>query len=233
MDSIESFFSPLSHSLKICGVTLASDAEQLVSLQVPALGINFWPQSKRYCPPEEAVVFLPALAEQIVRVGVFVNNARENWSLLSRENAIDIIQLHGDEDDEELRFFLNQGIPVIRSLALQPDADLAQVSSHYQEISQSCLGSLALLLDAHAPGVYGGTGETIDWVQAAGFIQQCAPLPVLLAGGITPTNAQEAVEVTRAAALDVASGAESSPGKKDFAKVMALQSATQTAPVKP
>ncbi|MGJ8724868.1 MAG: phosphoribosylanthranilate isomerase [Roseibacillus sp.] len=226
MDGLQSFLSSADPSLKICGVTNPSDAEKLAQLKVSALGINFWPQSKRYCPAEDALTFLPGLAGKIVRVGVFVNNARQVAPELVFKGALDAIQLHGDEDDEELAEFLTSGVPVIRSLALKPDDNLAAVIGHYQALSQKSGGTLALLLDAHAPGVYGGTGETIDWNQAAEFIQ-LSPLPVLLAGGIIPENAAEAATIAKPAALDIASGAESAPGIKDFVKVAALQAATQ------
>ncbi len=227
MDGLSSFLSPEHSSLKICGVTTAEDAKHLASLSVPALGINFWPPSKRYCPSEVALEFLPLLGGKIVRVGVFVNNARELAPTLLEKNALDAIQLHGDEDDAELVEFLSQGHTVIRSLALQADASLAEMSAHYRKLAAPHAGKLALLLDAHAPGLYGGTGETIDWGQAGEFVRLASPLPVLLAGGIVPDNAQEALQTTRPAALDIASGAESAPGIKDFAKVSSLLSATR------
>ena len=226
MDGLQSFLSPAEPSLKICGVTIASEAEQLAQLKIPALGINFWPQSKRYCAAEKALSFLPSLSGKIVRVGVFVNNAREVAPQLLAANALDAIQLHGDEDDEELTEFLEKDLTVIRSLSLKADDNLEAVIAHYQALAQTSGGTLALLLDAHAPGVYGGTGETIDWNQAGKFVQ-LSPLPVLLAGGLVPNNAREAIALTNPAAIDIASGAESSPGIKDFAKVVALQAATQ------
>lgn len=230
MDNLQAFLSPETPSLKICGVTSLDDAEQLVTAQVPALGINFWPHSKRYCPPEAASAILTPLQDRIVRVGVFVNNARELTPSLLAKRKLDIIQLHGDEDDSELRSFLEEGVPVIRSLALSTGADLTEVASHYQELASQTGGTLSLLLDAHAPGLYGGTGKTIDWEQAATFIKLAAPLPVLLAGGIVPNNAEEAIRIAQPAGLDVASGGESAPGVKNFEKVAALLAATQTLP---
>ena len=228
MDDISVFLSPQSPSLKICGITSASDAEKLATKKVPALGINFWPKSKRYCPPDNAITFLPSLKEKIIRVGVFVNNAQKLAPELFEKDLLDIVQLHGDESDEEALLFLNQGIPVIRSLALSPDSSLSELCAHYQKLSQNTAAPLALLLDTHAPGLYGGTGQTIDWQQAATFIRQCSPLPVLLAGGIKPNNAKDAIEQTHPAGLDIASGAEISPGIKDFKKVNALLDATNS-----
>ncbi|GHC50051.1 phosphoribosylanthranilate isomerase [Roseibacillus persicicus] len=229
MNVVEAFLSPASPSLKICGVTSPTDAQGLIDKKVPAIGINFWPKSKRYCSPDEALEFLPALRGQIARVGVFVNNARQLAPDLLAAKAIDLVQLHGDEDDEELIGLLAQDVPVIRALSLQSSDHLPSVVGHYENLLASHPGTLALLLDAHAPGVYGGTGETIDWEQAGEFIRLASPLPVLLAGGIVPENAAKALRLTRPAGLDVASGAESSPGVKDFEKVSQLLVATQTA----
>ncbi|MBK1835414.1 phosphoribosylanthranilate isomerase [Roseibacillus ishigakijimensis] len=227
MDGLAPFFSTSPPSLKVCGVTTARDAEELVRLGVPAMGINFWPPSKRFCSEQDAAAFLPTLRGRIVRVGVFVNNARELGPRLHASGALDGVQLHGDESDEELETLLAEGIPTIRSLALSRDADLETVAAHYQALASGQDAPFALLLDAHAPGVYGGTGQTIDWEQAAAFIRLAAPLPVLLAGGIVPENAAEALATTTAAGLDVASGAESAPGVKDFCKVRELLAATR------
>ncbi len=220
---LSSFLSPKHPSLKVCGITQSEDAQRLVAEQVPALGVNFWPSSKRYCNPQQAEQFLLKVASQIVRVGVFVNNAPQIAPSLLERNLIDIVQLHGDESERELLDFLAKGVPVIRSLSLPADANLKALAKHYLTIQeQAHEGQVALLLDAHAPGVYGGTGQTIDWEQAAEFIAQVSPIPVLLAGGLTPENAAEATRVTQPAGLDVASGAEISPGIKDFTKVSQL-----------
>lgn len=204
------FLDPKSCSLKICGVTLASDAEQLADLKVDALGANFWPKSKRYLDPEKAD-FLKDLADRILRVGVFVNAGTDLPRRLYEEGYIDAVQLHGDEPASELLILSEAGVPLIRAATLagaKPPAVPA-----------------ALLLDAHAPGVYGGTGQTIDWEAAATFVREYPRLPVILAGGIVPENAAEAIRHVRPCAIDIASGAESAPGIKDFDKVRALQAA--------
>ncbi|GAA5482450.1 phosphoribosylanthranilate isomerase [Haloferula sargassicola] len=204
------FLDPSCCSLKICGVTLPADADRLVELGVDALGANFWPKSKRYLDPAKAG-FLADLAGRILRVGVFVNAGTDPPRELFEAGFIDAVQLHGDEPESDLHTLAGHGIPVIRSATLsnaQPPAVPA-----------------ALLLDAHAPGVYGGTGRTIDWPAAADFIRQHSGLPVILAGGIVPGNAAEAVRLVRPCAIDIASGAESAPGIKDFDKVRALQAA--------
>lgn len=209
---LSNFFSS-QPSLKICGVTTSSDARKLVELGVHALGLNFWPNSKRYCAPKSARTFAPSLSGQILRVGVFVNNSRPLAEDLFEEGLIDVVQLHGDELLQDVDYFLKKNIPVIRAVsALKlPAGDLPTEN-------------FALLIDTPAGKDYGGTGQTFDWSIAREFIHSHPGLPVILAGGITPLNAGEALQATHPAALDVASGAEISPGHKDFTKVSSLLS---------
>ncbi|WP_052573054.1 phosphoribosylanthranilate isomerase [Haloferula sp. BvORR071] len=206
------FLAPAPVSLKICGVTLADDAERLVELGVEALGANFWPQSKRYLDPA-AADFLRGLAGRILRVGVFVNAGPDLPRRLVEQGLIDVVQLHGDETPEDARIFREAGIPFIKAIGVQGLEDLARVRDY---------GAAAILLDAHAPGLYGGTGKTIDWALARAFAGENPDLPLVLAGGITPENVADAVTAVLPAALDVASGAELRPGVKDFAKVEQL-----------
>ncbi|MCW1921769.1 phosphoribosylanthranilate isomerase [Luteolibacter arcticus] len=213
--SPDRFLSPAAASLKICGVTLAKDAERLAELGVEALGANFWPNSKRYLAPERAG-FLKELEGRILRVGVFVNPDLKLPARLFREGLIDVVQLHGDETPDDVVRLKEAGIPVIKALGVRALGDLQRAHE---------FGADGILLDAHAPGVYGGTGETIDWTLARRFVEENQELPVILAGGITPDNAAAAIAAVRPAALDVASGAEESPGVKDFEKVEALLTA--------
>lgn len=217
-DLLTNFLDPSAPSLKVCGVTLPDDAEQLAALGVPALGVNFWPQSKRYCSPESAANFLPALKDRILRVGVFVNSGPELPAQLFQDGLIDLIQFHGDETPEDCVAFAALNIPFIKAIGVNSAASLEH-SEDYR--------AAGLLLDAHAPGIYGGTGETIDWTLARQFIDSHPDLPLILAGGITPDNAADALATVRPAALDVASGSESEPGIKDFTKVSALQKVVQ------
>lgn len=213
--SPDCFLSAAKPSLKICGVTLAADATRLAEMGVDALGANFWPESKRYLPPEQAD-FLKSLAGKILRVGVFVNAGHELPMRLFHEGFIDLVQLHGDETPDDARPLAEAGIPFVKAIGVRGAADLARARD---------FGARAILLDAHAPGIYGGTGETIDWDLAASFARENPDLSLILAGGITAANAAEAIATVHPAALDVASGAESGPGVKDFSKVAALLAA--------
>ncbi len=210
---IGAFFSPETTSLKVCGITRPEDAWALVEREVPALGINFWQQSKRYCSPERAQEYAPAVAGQILRVGVFVNAPEAEVLACYEQNLIDVAQFHGDEDEAYLADFTRHALPFIKAIGVSAPADLAQLQRFHTPY---------LLLDAHAPGVYGGTGESIDWTLAGQTVRANPDLAIMLAGGVRPDNAAEATKVVLPCALDVASGAESAPGVKDMAKVQAL-----------
>lgn len=212
------FLEPKNVSLKICGVKLEADAERLAALGVDAVGFNFWPQSKRYLDPCDGV-WMKGLAGRILRVGVFVNEASDLPFRLFGDGMIDVVQLHGDEDAAAVRRFSEAGIPVIKAVGVKAAGDIAAAGAFPAD---------AILLDAHAPQVFGGTGETFDWRLALDFKKRFPETPVVLAGGITPQNAASAVAEVAPAALDVASGAEISPGVKDFGKVEALLAACRS-----
>ncbi|MES2995528.1 MAG: phosphoribosylanthranilate isomerase [Verrucomicrobiota bacterium] len=215
MSTAAAFFDPAHVSLKICGVTRRDDAERLAAMKVHALGVNFWPQSKRYLAPENAA-WLGLLGGRILRVGVFVNESSDLPLRLVRDGLLDVIQFHGDETPADCAMVRDAGVPFIKAIGVKTSADL----DHAAEF-----GANAVLLDAHAPGIYGGTGRAFDWTEAAAFQKAHPETPVILAGGLVPENARAAVTTVRPAALDVASGAEIGPGVKDFAKVAALLAA--------
>jgi len=218
---LQLFLDPATPSLKVCGVTTPDDAAQLATLGVPALGVNFWPQSKRYCSPESAAAFLPALEDRILRVGVFVNADPALPLRLMREGLLDLVQFHGDETTEDCAAFAQHDLPFLKAIGLDSPAALETAHEFHAQ---------AILLDAHAPGLYGGTGQTINWTLARHFVDTNPTLPLILAGGITPDNAAAALAAVHPAALDVASGSESAPGIKDFTKVQALLAACRTNP---
>lgn len=206
----QDFYSPKT-SVKICGITSASDADLLANLGVDALGINFWPRSSRYCSADVAESFLPSLKGRILRVGVFVNNSRPLADELIAKDLIDVVQLHGDETLADIHYFLEKRVPVIRAVSAEALPDY-----HIPE------ENFALLIDTPAGTDYGGTGRTFDWSIAQKYIETYPEVSVILAGGINPENAEAAIEQVKPAAIDIASGAEESPGIKDSMKVRAL-----------
>ncbi len=220
MPLLENFLDPDTVSLKICGVTKREDGEQLAAMGVDALGVNFWPKSKRFLSADEAG-WLHELHGKILRVGVFVNEAPELPLRLVRDGYLDLIQLHGDETPEDTAVYREAGVPFIKAIGVKTRADLERAGE---------FGALGILLDAHAPGIYGGTGEVFNWELASAFRRNHPEIPILLAGGIVPENARLAAMSVRPAGLDVASGAEISPGIKDFQKVAAFLTALQRQP---
>lgn len=212
MSLLARFLDPSHVSLKVCGVTRADDAHTLVELGVDAIGVNFWPGSKRYLAPESAT-WLKNLSGKILRVGVFVNEPSALPLRLVRDGLIDVVQLHGDESPADGAIFREQGIPFLKAIGVKSAADLDTADD---------FGASAILLDAHAPGIYGGTGQTMDWNTAHIFRNSHPHLPVILAGGIVPENAAAAAAAVKPAALDTASGVESTPGIKDRQKIKAL-----------
>jgi phosphoribosylanthranilate isomerase len=219
--TLASFFAQDSCSIKICGVKTAADAQALVDLGIAALGVNFWPLSKRFIEHDEAAPWLREVATKILRVGVFVNATSDLIEEIYSKELIDIAQLHGDETPEQLSQLLSRGVPCIKALGIRDAGDVPH--------AQDYVGSLGLLLDTAAPGVYGGTGATFDWSLAQDVQALLPQMPILLAGGITAENAESAVVAVRPCAIDIASGAEISPGVKDIDKVRAIQSAVNRA----
>jgi len=150
---MKKFISRESISLKVCGVINQEDAERLVEMNVGALGVNFWPQSKRYCSEVKAD-FLKPLENRICRVGVFVNADKSVPQRLLDEGYIDVAQFHGDEDLDYCEYFADRDLPYFRAVGVRDKQSIAGLDL------PKCMG---ILLDAYAPNVYGGTGETCDW----------------------------------------------------------------------
>jgi len=215
---LESFLDPAFTSLKVCGVTRREDALHLVHLSVDAVGANFWPHSKRFIKPSDAA-WLHEIRHGILRVGVFVNQPADESLRLWEDGLIDVIQLHGDEGHAHHDVLAAAGAPFFQAIAITPDGNPTAVIP---------AAAAAILLDAHAPGVYGGTGVVIDWHAARKLRDAHPTTPVILAGGITPENAAAAIRAVRPAALDTASGVESAPRIKDPEKIERLVAAIRS-----
>ncbi len=205
------FLSNNECGLKICGVTLRKDAQMLLEENVPALGVNFWPQSKRFISPTDASPWLKEIQGKILRVGVFVNPTHEEIAEILQQGIIDVAQLHGHESPEFMEEIRTKNFPVIKAWGVKSTDDHLGLAAYSR--------ADAWLLDTPAPGIFGGTGEAFDWSLATSVAERYPNQPILLAGGITAENAAAAVQMLRPSALDVASGAEISPGRKDRAKV--------------
>lgn len=203
-----------SHTLtKICGLTSLLEALQCAEAGADAIGINFYPRSKRYHPLDRAALWLTKLPSRLVRVAVLVNPPADELHRIANSGVIDVLQFHGDESPETLAAARCYGLPLIKALPLRPDTTISSLQAWPAD---------ALLLDAYAPGTYGGTGHTIDWTHAAAVIAELAPFPIILSGGLTAVNIHAAVSLTHPAGVDVASGVELAPGRKDPDQVRAF-----------
>jgi len=146
--------SAISPAVKICGLTQEQQARDIIALGADALGINFWPKSKRYLPVEQAATWLPAVKDLTTLVAVMVNPEPALLDTLLKENLVHILQLHGDEPPAEVQFLMDAGAQVIKALQVRDEHSLDQIGDYACE---------TILLDAYNPGLYGGAGETFPW----------------------------------------------------------------------
>lgn len=209
-----------SPQIKVCGLTLLEDALVCVAAGINAIGINFWPKSKRFHPFAQASAWLDAVPEQITRVAVFVNADESEVTKIMHSGLLEVAQFHGDESDSYVQKFLDAGIPCIRALSVRTPEDLEKIP---------LCPAPTILLDAYQPGVYGGTGRTCDWELAAQAVRAFPEKRIILSGGLTPANAAQAFHEVRPAALDLASGVEISPGVKDAALIRQLAKSVRSA----
>jgi phosphoribosylanthranilate isomerase len=209
--------------VKICGVTDESEAIQIAELGVDAVGLNFHPPSPRCVDDERAGRIARSLPVSVQVFGVFVNVpfavAGARLSALGRAGTV---QMHGEHTEPPGRGMH----PFVPAFAIRCIDDLTFVNSYLETCRQGDRLPTAILLDGHAPGLHGGTGRTAPWDLIAEF---SAGVPVLLAGGLTPENVAEAVRRVRPWGVDVASGVESAPGRKDLERVKRFVDAARSA----
>ncbi|MGE5233494.1 MAG: phosphoribosylanthranilate isomerase [Acidobacteriota bacterium] len=187
--------------IKICGITSIADARLAVGEGADLLGLNFYPGSARVVDVEPARAIADAVRGQVVLVGVFVNAAPDWVEEIAETVGLDLLQFHGDERPEDLQRF---GARAIKALRWTGRRDVARLAE-YPEV-------WGFLLDRRHDSLYGGSGEAWDYRSVAGL--QCRR-PWLLAGGLGPRNVRSAVAEVRPWGVDVASGVESAPGRKD------------------
>jgi phosphoribosylanthranilate isomerase len=217
--------------IKICGITNVDDAHFAVDQGADALGLNFYSRSPRSISPEAAATvsqsFKPSQAKL---VGVFVNESANQLWTIAHTAKLDAWQLHGDEPPSLLATLLHgkSSQQLVRAFRCR-EHDLAAVHSFLCDCRSANGLPNAVLLDAYAPDAFGGTGKVVDWNIVREQRDQLFGLPVILAGGLTPDNVAEAIRTARPDAVDVASGVESSPRKKDPAKVRDFIAAAQAA----
>jgi phosphoribosylanthranilate isomerase len=203
--------------IKICGITRLEDAKLAVDLGAAALGFNFYPPSPRYIAPACAFGIIRRLPPFGVTVGVFADEANLNHVReVAREAGVNVVQLH------------NPGLPDSGGATLGPYPVIwtVAVANGFAPESLKDLKATAFLLDASHATLRGGTGRTFDWNLAREAKKYGC---IILAGGLTHENVGEAIRTVQPYAVDVASGVESAPGKKDPARLRAFFAAVQEA----
>lgn len=197
--------------IKICGITNMKDAEIAEKFGADALGFIFTPSSRRVAP-ETAREIINNLDDKTEKIGVFVNEEIGTVEEIVSYCGLDGIQFHGRELPEYLNYF--NGYTVTKTIRVNEDRGWDETEQY--------LGGAAhrLLLDTYVPGIPGGTGRTFDWELVKNH--DFGDMPVIIAGGITPENVLEAVKAAEPFGIDVGSGVEESPGKKDEEKLIRL-----------
>jgi phosphoribosylanthranilate isomerase len=193
--------------VKICGITNYDDAVAAMDMGADLLGFNFYPKSPRFITKEKAADIIDKLPGFIDTAGIFVNTPIDEIHETNSLCQLNWVQLHGDEDPEFCRLFLSHDVKTMKAIRIKGEKDIEKADSFFTD---------AILLDAFNPEKYGGTGLTFDW-NIIGHIGK----RVFLAGGINPDNAADAVKLG-VYGIDVCSGIESEPGKKDHKKMKKL-----------
>ena len=190
--------------VKVCGITNAVDALQAVELGADALGFIFYKGSKRYIDPRDAHRIISSLPPFISSVGVFVNQTVPEIKGAVETSGVDRVQLHGDETPE---FCAMLPYKLIKAVRVKDTVNSDQVELYPVR---------AILFDKHTDEMYGGTGTSFDWGVLKGIN---ISKKVILSGGLTPENVSRAIEIVKPYGVDVSTGVEDSPGKKNHIKM--------------
>jgi len=200
--------------IKICGITSLDDALVASEAGATHLGFNFYPKSPRYISPEACARLVSSLvtyhATRIIFVGLFVNESPATVAAVLDACSLDLAQIHSDDSPEQLGPLIGRFYKAFRGAA---------DGANFGAFTELSAARPALLIDAHVPGAYGGTGQLADWEAAR---QLAAHYPIFLAGGLSPQNVAAAIDHVQPWGVDVASGVEASPGQKDHDKLRAF-----------
>jgi len=206
--------------IKFCGITRLDDAELAVSAGAWAIGLIFWPRSARRCELDAAVEIASALKRRAEVAGVFVNAALDYVAEIADGVGLTMLQFHGDEGPAYCAEAARRtGCKVIKAARVRSRADVQALAPFHTDYH---------LLDSYTAGVPGGTGETFSWELARGYSRPAHPVPVILSGGLTPDNVADAIDAVHPYAVDVASGVELSPGRKDPERIAAFAAAVRS-----
>lgn len=215
------------YRIKICGVTTAQDACLVAEAGADAIGFNFYPPSPRSISPDTARRIAESIPGGVLRIGVVVNPSVQDALDLVALAALDGLQLHGDEPPE-LAARLSQHVPVVKVFRIGAEG-LGPVVEYLEQFRR--LGGVLrpVLFDAYDPSQFGGIGKPANWAAIQNYpVEQWHP-PFILAGGLTAANVAAAIQAVSPAGVDVASGVEQSPGRKDPEQVFEFVRAAKRA----
>ena len=191
--------------VKICGITNLKNALEATEIGVDALGFVFFKDSPRYIEPKEARKIISKLPAFVLRVGLFVNASKEEVLSAISDSKVNMLQFHGDEDEN----FCNQfNLPYIKAIAFTDSLNLLEYCRLYDS-------SAAILIDTFSNHKRGGTGKTFNW----NLFPKKLPLPVIIAGGLDSSNVQTLINIINPYGVDVSSGVEQKKGIKDYNKM--------------
>lgn len=211
--------------IKLCGLKTRDDAIAAAAAGADAVGLNFYPRSKRFVDESAAATIAAALPHEVSKVGLFVNSDVEHIRHLHSRLGLHFIQLHGDETPEFVSRL--RGLQVIKAFRLAPgEGRLVEEFIAACEIAETPLAGI--LIDAYDATAYGGTGLKADWPGAAALRAKLNHLPLILAGGLNAGNVAEAIAAVQPYGVDTASGVEAA-GRKDPALMAQFTAAALTA----
>lgn len=198
--------------VKICGITRTEDALAAAHYGADAIGLVFYKKSPRYIDPKEALNIVNCLPPYVTVVGLFVNHPPEQVQEISQQLGLDLLQFHGDESVAECEL---AGHAYMKAIRVQDTESVPRAVREYRS-------ARSLLVDSYQKDVFGGTGKSFNWgllpkhisVVADSNTERSKNMPIVLAGGLSPTNVEQAIEAVQPWAVDVSSGVESSPGVK-------------------
>ena len=194
-------------SIKICGITNKDDAINAIHYGASAIGFIFYKNSPRYIKKSVAYSIIKSIKQDIVKIGVFVNDTKKNIEMIANDINLDVVQLHGDESPE----FCNKiKFPIIKALQIKNTIDIYKIKKY---------NVAAFLLDTYRKNMYGGSGKSFAWKILDDLeINK----PIILAGGINLCNIKTAIKIKNISAIDINSGIEDKPGIKDQKKMKEL-----------
>ena len=202
--------------IKICGITSVDDACVAVAAGADTIGLVFYAHSPRCVTVEQAAAIVRAVGPFVTTVGLFVDASRADIESVLAQVPLQLLQFHGDESPTFCASFQR---PFIKALRMVQGVDVSAVEREFAEA-----GASGLLLDSYNPAAPGGTGEVFGWER----IPTVRQLPLILAGGLSPENVADAVKQVKPYAVDVSSGVEITPGRKDSAKIAGFVQAVRS-----